>query len=98
MDMEFLNSDIIKENPNLLNDPNCITTIKTANEERRKKISGNDLIEKIKGDFKETLILPGEKPKMTAQSNYQNEYKTKLQENKMQNANISSHQTSSSSK
>jgi hypothetical protein len=82
VDLEYLNTDLVKENPGILSsDPNVITRIKTTNEEHRKKISGTDLIEKFTGDFKETLLVPGEKPVLTAQSNYQNEYKTKLNEN-----------------
>ncbi len=80
-DTEFFGSEILKNNPTLLsNDPNVITNIKTSNEEHRKRIRGNNVIESLKGDFKETLIKPGEKPKVTSSSNYGSELKSKLNE------------------
>ena len=59
-------------------DPHYITTVKTSEEERRKKISGNEVLESVRGEFKETLFKPGELPKLTAQSQYENAFKSKL--------------------
>jgi len=79
------NNDNNNENSNSMmyninkNDQNVITTVKTSNEERRKKITqDNEVTERVKGDYREEVFVPGEKPKVTSQSNYQNEIKHKL--------------------
>ena len=73
-----MNSEFIRENPNILNDQSTITSIKMTNEEHRKRIRGNDVTETIKADFKETVIKPGELPVVTSKSNTNLEYKSKL--------------------
>ncbi len=77
-DNEFLNSDYIRENPGVLTNAKVKTTIKTTTEEHRKKISGQDVIEKVKADFKETVLVPGEKPHVQSTALYDREFKTKL--------------------
>lgn len=77
-DTEYMNSEFIRENPNILNDQSTITSIKMTNEEHRKRIRGNDVTETIKADFKETVIKPGELPVVTSKSNTNLEYKSKL--------------------
>ena len=79
-DTEFLGSEILKNHPTLISNPDVITSIKTTNEEHRKKIKGNNVIESLKGDFKETVIKPGEMPKVTTSSTYGSELKSKLNE------------------
>jgi hypothetical protein len=79
-DTEFFGSDILKRNPNLMSDPNVITNLKTTNEEHRKKIKGNSVIESLKGDFKETVLKPGETPKVTSSSSYGSQLKSNLYE------------------
>ena len=81
-DSEFLGSEILQSNPALLRDPNMITNIKTTTEEHRKKIRGNEVLESLKGDSKETVIKPGEAPKVTSSSNYGSELKSKLNNEK----------------
>lgn len=76
-DGEYLQSDLIKH-ANLPSDPSLITSIKTTNEEHRKKITGDSLIESVKADFKETVIEPGKLPKVTSSANYEKEHKTNL--------------------
>lgn len=76
-DAEFLQSDLLKD---AQTDPTVTTTLKTSNEEHRKKISGNDVTELTRSGFKETLIQPGEMPKVTASGNYEKETKSKLDE------------------
>ncbi len=80
-DTEYLNSDYVRENPGVINDLNTKTTIKTTTEEHRKKISGQDVIEKVKADFKETVFSPGELPHVKSTANYEKEFKTKLDAN-----------------
>ncbi len=77
-DNEFLNSDYIRENPGVINNPGVKTTIKTTTEEHRKRISGQNVIEKVKADFKETVLAPGEKPHVQSTALYDREFKTKL--------------------
>jgi len=77
-DTEYLNSEFIRENPNILNNPTTITSIKTTNEEHRKKIKGKDVTETIRADFKETVIKPGELPVVTSKANFEKELKSKL--------------------
>jgi hypothetical protein len=72
-DAEYLQSDLLKDV-----DPTVKATYKTTNEEHRKKISGNDVTELLKSDYKETLLEPGEKPKVTASANYQKQTNSKL--------------------
>ena len=77
-DTEYLNSDYVRENPGVLHDMKTKTTIKTTTEEHRKRISGQDVIEKVKADFKETVINPGQLPHVKSTANYEKEFKTKL--------------------
>lgn len=77
-DSEYLSSDLLSSASTT--DPNVVTNIKTTNEEHRKKISGRDVTETIKADFKETVIEPGQLPKVTSSANYEKEYKKKLEE------------------
>ena len=74
-DAEFLQSDLLKNA-----DPNSPISLKTTNEEQRRKISGNDVTETNKSDFKETLLQPGQLPKVTASANYEKVTKSKLNE------------------
>lgn len=74
-DAEFLQSDLLKNA-----DPNLVTSLKTTNEEHARKISGNDVTEVNKSDFKETLLEPGQLPKVTASANYEKVTKSKLNE------------------
>lgn len=77
-DTEYLNSDYVRENPGVINDMNTKTTIKTTTEEHRKRISGQDVTEKIKADFKETVLSPGERPHVQSTALYEKEFKSKL--------------------
>ena len=79
-DTEYLSSEILQRNPGLLSDQSVITNIKVTNEEHRKKIKGNDVIESLKTDYKETVIKPGESPKVTSSGTYGKEFKTKMNE------------------
>lgn len=62
------------------NDESVTTTLKTTNEEHRKKISGHDVTELVKSNFKETVLEPGALPKVTATANYEKETKSRLDE------------------
>ena len=77
-DTEYLNSDYVRENPGVINDMNTKTTIKTTTEEHRKRISGQDVTENVKADFKETVLSPGERPHVQSTALYEKEYKSKL--------------------
>jgi len=77
-DQEYLNSDYVRENPGVLNNQNVKTTIKTTTEEHSKRISGANVTEKVKADFKETVLAPGEKPHTHSTALYEKEFKTKL--------------------
>ena len=79
-DNEFLGSDFIRENPGVMTDLNTRTTIKTTTEEHTKRVSGKDnsVTEKVKADFKETVLVPGEKPHVSSSALYEKQFKTKL--------------------
>lgn len=89
-DNEFLNSDYVRENPGIINDLNTKTTIKTTTEEHRKRITGQDVTEKIKADFKETVLAPGEKPHVSSTALYEKEFKSKLGEDQADFMNLTS--------
>lgn len=79
-DAEFLQSaDLLKEIGGT-DSADSVTTLKTTNEEHRKKISGQDVTERVKSNFKETVLAPGELPKVTATANYEKETKSRLDE------------------
>ncbi len=65
-DTEFLGSEILRENPDLLlsasTNPDMVsTTIKTTNEEFRRRTKQNaDVIESYRSGFKEHTIKPGD--------------------------------------
>lgn len=92
-DSEFLQSDLLKEMGSsggltgLSSSDSVTTTLKTSNEEHRKKISGQDVTELVKSSFKETVMEPGVLPKVTAKSNYAKETKSRLDETSGNNNN-----------
>lgn len=76
-DKEFLQSaDLLRQMGEA--DETTTRTLKTTNEEHRKKISGHDVTELVKSNFKETVLEPGALPKVTATGNYEKETKSRL--------------------
>ncbi|CAF0712705.1 unnamed protein product [Brachionus calyciflorus] len=74
-DMEYLNSDLVNNNLLTSGGASLVTNVKTTNEEHRKKISGSDVKETLRADYKETVIKPGEVPVVTSSANYEKEYR-----------------------
>lgn len=77
-DNEFLSSDFIRENPGVMTDMKTKTTIKTTTEEHTKRTNGKDVTEKVKADFKETVLAPGERPHVSSTALYEKQFKSKL--------------------
>jgi hypothetical protein len=76
-DTEFLSSDLLQANPSLLTSDGGSVTIKQTNEEGRKRYTqSGDVVSRVRGDFKETLIEVGHSPVVTAKGNYESEVKT----------------------
>lgn len=85
-DNEYLNSDLIRNNPSLISgDPSTITNVRLSNEEHRKKISNSGVRETLKADYKETVIRPGQMPVVTSSANYEKELKNNFDNSSIKN-------------